>query len=125
MNGKGSWPRPRFVTRDAYSDNYDRIFGSKQDKPEPEPETKGEPMDLHPATTVKQLKKMLSDLPGRLDDAAVLVHIAAEEGWATGPVKPMIGRSDGDTFVLLSTELPNDLEEYADEQELPPLHVVK
>jgi hypothetical protein len=123
MNGKGSWPRPRFVSRDDYSDNYDRIFGSKQDKPEPEP--KGETMDFHPATTVGQLKKMLADLPDRLDDAAVLVHIAAEEGWATGPIKPMVGRANGDAFVLLSTDLPDELEGYADEDEPPPLHVVK
>jgi hypothetical protein len=126
MNGKGSWPRPRFVSRSDYGDNYDRIFGKTKDKVEPEPETKGETMDSHPATTVGQLKKMLADLPDRLDEAAVLVHIAAEKGWATGPIKPMVGRTSSDTFVLLSTELPDELEEYAEEgDEVPPLHVVK
>jgi hypothetical protein len=124
MNGKGSWPRPRFVSRDAYSDNYDRIFGKTADKVEPEPETKGETMNTCPCTTVRQLKKMLNDLPSRLDDTSVFVHIAAEDGWATGPIKPMIGRTDGDKFVLLSTELPDELECYADD-ELPPLRVVK
>jgi hypothetical protein len=124
MNGKGSWPRPRFVSRNDYGNNYDRIFGQGQSKPDSESGQKeGETMNC-PCTTVRQLRKMLDDLPTRLDDTPVFVHIAAEDGWATAPIKPQIGRHSEDKIVLLATDLPDELEVY-DECDPPVLTVVK
>ena len=33
MNGKGDKARPMKVSRDTYSENYDRTFGGKDNKP--------------------------------------------------------------------------------------------
>jgi len=77
-------------------------------------------------TTVAQLKKMLGELPNRLEDVPVFVHVAAEDGWAMAALKPQVGRTSSDSFVLLAVDLPDELEEYAsDEEELPPLRVIK
>jgi hypothetical protein len=114
------------VSHDDYGDNYDRIFGKTQDRVEPEPETKGETMNTCPCTTVGQLKKMLSDLPSRLEDTPVFVHIAAEGGWAVSPVKPQVGRHSEDKMVLLAADLPDELEHYDEcDPPVPPLRVLK
>lgn len=76
--------------------------------------------------TVRQLRQMIADLPNRLDESHVLVHIAAAEGWAASHLRPRVGRSSDDSFVMLSTTLPDDLEQYFDEeQQATPLRVVK
>jgi hypothetical protein len=112
------------VSRQTYADNYDRIFGKTTNKFEPEHEQEGGTMNDSTCTTVRQLKKMLSDLPERLEDVPVFAHVAGEDGWAISAIKPMVGRSSEDKFVLLSTTLPDELQQYFDE-ELPPLRVVK
>lgn len=124
MNGKGSWPRPRFVTRDNYGDNYDRIFAQGQGDAEPEP-TEPEERCGVPCATVRQLQKMLGDLPERLRDTPVFVHIAAEGGWATAPLRPQVGRHSCDEVVLLSVALPDMLEEYDDSGTGGSLYIVK
>lgn len=79
--------------------------------------------------TVATLKRMLNDLPTRLDEAPVNVHVAARDGWALVPLKPQIGRASEDAFVALSCALPDDLEEYAPDSgehiSEPSLRIVK
>jgi len=66
--------------------------------------------------TVKQLKKMLDDMP---DDAIVGVHVAAKDGWAAPPIKPFIGQTDDGKVVLLVADLPDELKPYADDEPEP------
>jgi hypothetical protein len=86
---------------------------------------KGEPVTTTTTATVRQLKKMLDELPARLEDVPIFAHIAADDGWAISAIRPQVGRSSDDKFVLLSTTLPDELEQYEEVEELPPLRVIK